>query len=443
MHISQKVTLNTFIQIIAKTITVFFGFLTMVILTNYLGPSGYGDYMYVLTLVVFFGGFADWGTATIGVREAAHYKERQNVILSNIFMLRFFLALVGGLLMVLLGFFLPLKTTNEFLVRQGIFLGSFILILFAIKASFGIIFQTKLQMQKLAIADITASILIFLISWLFIYYQLGLVYLLIAIILSNLVAVILVTLLAIRTIEFKFQIDKLFLKSFIKEAFPMGIILLLLTVDNKIDTLMLGLIKGSKAVGIYAVSYRLYDVLILGAAYFMNSLLPVLSQFAGLKKWQKKIKMIYQKSFDILLVIGFLVAFLSFFFSPLMIKLITQQRFNEFFPSVIVTKILSLAIFLSYFNHLTGYTIVALRKQRWYFWIAGSALNFNVIFNLLVIPKFSYYGAATVTVLTEGLVLLVTSLLVFRLIKIFPSIFVFPKTVLQFFKQKGKIFLSI
>lgn len=220
----------------------------------------------------------------------------------------------------------------------------------------------------------------------------------------------------------------------------MGIILLLLTVDNKIDTVMLGSIKGSKAVGIYAVSYRIYDVLILGAAYFMNSLLPVLSQYANIKKWQERLKIIYQKSFDILLMMGLVVMFLSFIFSPLVIKLITQQRFGEFFDSTTVVKILSLAIFLSYFNHLTGYTIVALGKQRWYFLVAGSALLFNVFANLLVIPRFSYYGAAVVTVLTEGLILIITSSFIFRLIKIIPSPFVFSKTIVQLFKQKGKIF---
>jgi O-antigen/teichoic acid export membrane protein len=374
------------------------------------------------------------------VREAAKDEQKQNLILSNIFLIRAVLSLAGAIFMCLASFFLPLKMADGLLVRQGILFGSFILVLFAIKASFGIIFQTKLQMQKLAVADVVASVLVFIISWLFVRYQLGLIYLIIAVILANSVAVVLAAVLAVKMIEFKLQIDKSFVKAFLRESWPMGIILLLLTVDNKIDTVMLGSIKGSKAVGIYAVSYRIYDVLILGAAYFMNSLLPVLSQYANIKKWQERLKIIYQKSFDILLMMGLVVMFLSFIFSPLVIKLITQQRFGEFFDSTTVVKILSLAIFLSYFNHLTGYTIVALGKQRWYFLVAGSALLFNVFVNLLVIPRFSYYGAAVVTVLTEGLILIITSSFIFRLIKIIPSPFVFSKTIVQLFKQKGKIF---
>ena len=97
-------------------------------------------------------------------------------------------------------------------------------------------------------------------------------------------------------------------------------------------------------------------------------------------------------------------------------------------------------MFISYFNHLTGYTIVALGKQRPYFWVAGGALVFNVALNLLVIPRFSYFGAAWVTVLSEGLVLMITTFFIFRILKIIPSIFEFPKTALQIIKGKGKIF---
>ncbi|MBM3205858.1 flippase [Candidatus Shapirobacteria bacterium] len=440
MHLSQKVALNTLIQVGTKIITVFFGFLTMVILTRFLGPSGYGDYMYVLTLVVLFGSLADWGTATIGVREASKNTSQQNLILSNIFILRLALAFVACLVMVLAAFFLPLKTANELLVRQGIVLGALILFLFVVKSSFGLIFQTKLQMQKLAWADITASFLIFFITWFFIRFGLNLFFLLLAVVLANLVAVVLAGFLAFKTIIFKFRLRIDFIKNYLKECLPMGAILLLLTVDNKIDTVMLGSLKGSGAVGIYAVAYRFYDVLILGAAYFMNSLLPVLSQFADLKKWGAKIKTIYQKSFEVLFLMGLVAFCLSLFFAPLLVRLVTQERAGEFIDSINVLRILSLAIFLSYFNHLTGFTIVALGRQRWYFLVAFLAVFFNILANFLVIPKFSYFGAALTTVLTEALVLLIAGLFVTRLLKLRPTLLTLPKTIRELVKQKGKIF---
>jgi len=211
------------------------------------------------------------------------------------------------------------------------------------------------------------------------------------------------------------------------------------TVDNKIDTVMLGSLKGSGAVGIYAVSYRVYDVLILGAAYLMGSLLPVISRYTQ-RQGQIKLRVIYQKSFDVLLLMGFLALILSFVFSPFIVRFLTQQRFAEFADSVNVLKILSLAIFFAYFNHLTGYTIVGLGKQRSYFSVALLALLFNIGANLIIIPRLSYYGAALITVLTEGLILIITTVFIARFLKITPSLFEFPKTLFHLIKNKGKIF---
>lgn len=442
MRLSQKVAFNTLVQIIAKVITVFFGLLTIVILIRYLGKEAYGQYMYVITLVVLFGSIADWGTATIGVREASKETQKQNrdKVLLNIFLLRIFFALGAAILMILSAFWLPIKGNQEWVIRQGVIFGSLILILFAIRASLAMIFQTKLQMQKTAIAEITGSVLVFLISWLFVFYQLGLIPLILAVFLANLVSVILLLILTRQVIKLRLVWQGKLIKKFLGESLPMGAILMMFTIDNKIDTVMLGSLKGSGAVGIYALSYRIYDVLILGAAYLMNALLPVLSQYSDLKLWREKIKRIYQKSFDVLLLMGIVVLIFVLIFSPLIIKVITQNRFAEFFDAVMVLRLLSLAIFFSYFNHLTGYTVVALGRQRLYFFVAFFALAFNIITNFLVIPRFSYFGAAVTTILTEGLVLLITTFFVFRLIGFVPSLTNVFKTVKQLISKKGRIF---
>jgi len=440
MNLSQKVAFNTLVQIISKSTTVIFGLLTMILLTGYLGKEGYGDYMYVITLVVIFGSLADWGTATIGVREASKTKEKQGRVLANVLFVRLALAFMAAIFMILAALFLPLQTASPDILRQAIMFGALILILFATKVSFGMVFQTKLVMQNLAAADITASALTFLISWFFVQQQFGLKPLIGAVILANIFAVVIAWFLAQKTIRFDFRLDVPFIKGLIKESLPMGAILLIFTIDNKVDTVMLGSIEGSGSVGIYAVAYRIYDVLILGAAYLMNALLPVLSQYSDIKRWGSKLRRIYQKAFDVLLLMG-IGAFLAvWFFAPLVVQIITQRRFGEFSDSVLVLRILSLALFLAYFNHLTGFTIVALGRQRSYFFIALAALIFNVLANLIVIPQFSYYGAAAVTVLTEGLLLLITTIFISRLIKIVPSVIQFPKTAIQLIKEKGRLF---
>jgi len=439
MSLSQKVAFNTVVQIVAKVVTVFFTLLTTILLTGYLGKSGFGDYIYVITLVIMFGALADWGTATIGVREAVKEEKRQGQIFANILVLRLLLSFLATILLIGLGLILPLQTDRPEVLRQVIMVASTLLILNVLKASFGIVFQAKLQMQKQAAANIATSGLIFLISWFFVKAGFGLLSLMVAYLLATAVGVLVAGFLASKTVKFVFVLNKELLNCLIKESLPMGAILLMFTIDNKIDTVMLGAIKGSGSVGIYGVAYRIYDVLILGSAFLMNALLPVISQYADLKKWQTKLQQIYQKSFDVLLLMGIGVVGLVWWLAPLMIQILTQKRFVEFADAVWVLRILSLAMLIAYFNHLAGYTIVALGKQRPYFFVALIALIFNVFANLFVIPKFSYFGAAMVTILTEALVFLITTFFIFKLLKIVPSFISFPKTVLQLIKQKGKL----
>ncbi|HUS60032.1 MAG TPA: flippase [Nevskiaceae bacterium] len=439
MSLSQKVAFNTVVQIVSKVITVFFTLLTTVLLTSYLGKGGFGDYIYVITLVIMFGALADWGTATIGVREAAKKVEKQGQIFANILVLRLLLSFLATVLLIGFAYFVPLKVTRPETLRQAIMVASILLILNVLKASFGIVFQVKLQMQKLALTNIVTSGLIFLISCFFVKAGFGLLSLMIAYLLATGFGVLIAGFLASKTVKFVFVFDKKILTRLIKESLPMGAILLMFTIDNKIDTVMLGAIKGSESVGIYGIAYRIYDVLILGSAFLMNALLPIISQYADLKKWQTKLQQIYQKSFDVLLLMGIGVVGLVWWLAPLMVQTLTQKRFVEFADAVWVLRILSLAMLIAYFNHLAGYTIVALGKQRPYFFVALIALIFNVFANLFVIPRFSYFGAATVTILTEALVFLITTFFIFKLLKIIPSFISFPKTVLQLIKQKGKL----
>lgn len=440
MNLSQKVAFNTVVQIATKAITVIFGLLVTILLTNYLGPEGFGNYMYVIAVSVIFGAFADWGTQTIGAREAAKEKKEPERVLANIFLVRLALSMIAALIMVVAALFIPLQTTYPLLVRRAIMLGSLILILNTIRASILVIFQTELQLQKQSVVDITVSILILLISFLLVRQQLGLIPLISGVVLANLVGIIIGFFLATRTIKFDWRLDKQFISRLLVESFPMGAVLLIFTIDNKIDTVMLGSIKGSGAVGIYAVAYRIYDVLILGAAYFMIALLPILSRHSNLAKWGNKLRRIYQKSFDFMFLMGLIVTAGVWLFAPLAVKIITQRRLAEFSDAILVLRILGFALLLAYLNHLTGYTIVALGKQRRYFFIALGALVFNVIANALVIPRYSYYGAATVTILTEGLVLMITSIFIFRLLKIIPSPFKFPRTMIDFVKKRGRVF---
>jgi O-antigen/teichoic acid export membrane protein len=426
MSLYQKVAFNTLAQAAGRMIATLFTLLTTMLLTSYLGKEGFGDYTYVITLLVLFGAVADWGTNTIGVREAARLQKNQSLVFANIFFLKLLLVLPVAILMVVFAWLVPLGSRQPIVLRKVISLSSIFLLLIAFRNAARVVFQTKLRMEKNALVEITTGALMFFATWWLVRAGGGLMAMVGAYLLAVGFGVFLAISLVVKTVRLVFRFDSGLVGRLFKESLPMGAILLMFTMDNRIDTIMLGAFRGSGSVGVYGVASRVYDVLILGAAFLMSTLLPVI---ATRQKQTAKLKKIYQKAFDVLLLMGVGVAAGLCLLAPLVVRLLTQQRFEEFFDAVGVLRLLALALFLTYFNHLTGYTIVALGKQRPYFLVALASLVFNLLANALLIPRYSYFGAAWVTIFTEGLVLVITTVFIHKLLNFFPSLSSFPKTV--------------
>jgi O-antigen/teichoic acid export membrane protein len=271
-------------------------------------------------------------------------------------------------------------------------------------------------MHRQVLVDILASLLIFLLSWFLIKSNFNFVYLLSATVIANLIAAILLGFWVFSSHTLECSFDFSLIKSLAKEALPMGAILILFSMVDKIDTLILGILKGNQAVGVYSLVYRVYDVLILGAAYLMNVMLPVFAQYTDLAQNKPKIQQLYQQCFRLLFFAGISLMFLTWIFAPFMVHVLTQQRFPEFLDAIPVLRLLSLAMFFSYFNHLTGYTLVAFGQQRKYLFVPVLALAFNILANFIFIPQYSYFASATITVATEIIVLFITTRFVSRLL---------------------------
>ena len=103
-------------------------------------------------------------------------------------------------------------------------------------------------------------------------------------------------------------------------------------------------------------------------------------------------------------------------------------------------QILSLALIVSYFNHLNGYTLIALGRQWSSFIIAIVALVVNVLLNLVLIPHFSFIAAAFVTFITEGLIVGLGIIVIRGQLGVTPRIKDFFDVSRELIEKKGKIF---
>src|SRR5262249_5356190 len=88
---------------------------------------------------------------------------------------------------------------------------------------------------------------------------------------------------------------------------------------------------------------------------------------------------------------------------------------RDYLPdSAVALSILIVYLPLSYANGLTQYVLIAANRQRLLTRAFGAALVFNLVANVLLIPRFSYVGAAWVTVTSEIVLLIPFQLAVKR-----------------------------
>lgn len=429
MSVFKVVVKNTLAQGAGKALGVGLSLLTTALLTRLLGITGYGAYAFLTAFVLLFGTISDWGTNIIAVREASQKKGEQSTIFGTTILFRLFLT---GIAFILLNSALRINPAwREYVVPGTV--ASLVLLFLSFKTSLGVIFQVTLKLEKAAFVEIFSS-LVFL-GGVFLATSLGktLTFVMASWVLATLLSAALGFILA-RRASIKWIVDKKVVRRIFWEALPAGALFLVFNLYNRIDILILEHFKGASVVGIYGLSYKIHDTLVLGAAFLMNAMFPIFSErFSQGSKEREALRKHYQQTFDVLLVSALLLFVAIFVAAPAIIGLLAGREFGE---AAVSLRILIFATFIAYFNHLTGYSIIAFGKQKLSLIIAIFALAFNVLANWIFIPLYSFKAAAVITIATEGLVLIFSTIVIYRTIGIIPNIASFPRTLKSFFHSE-------
>ena len=183
----------------------------------------------------------------------------------------------------------------------------------------------------------------------------------------------------------------------LRESWPLFINQLLQGLFFKVDALLLPGLAGDIAAGTYAAAYKVSEGAGIISSSFTLALFPRLSR-------ETDLSYAYRLALRILLQIAFPLATGIALLSQPIVALVGGK---DYLPdSAIALSILICYLPLSYCNGLTQYVLIAAGKQRLLTGAFATALVFNVAANLIMIPRFSYVGAAVVTVVSEVVLLI-------------------------------------
>jgi len=187
-----------------------------------------------------------------------------------------------------------------------------------------------------------------------------------------------------------------------RSSYPLMINNLLATVFFRIDGLILRANAGDAALGWYGMAYKFIDGLTILPTNVTLALFPILSRLAidtASPGSASSLARTTQLALKVLLALAFPIAVGTTFLAEPIIRTLAGE---DYLPhSAITLQILIWFLPFSFINGLLQYVLIAVDQQRFITKTFFAATIFNVIANLLLIPRVSYVGAAVVTILSE------------------------------------------
>jgi O-antigen/teichoic acid export membrane protein len=422
MTSARSLASNFSIQLFGKGLSVLVGLASVAILTRVLGATAFGEYTTATTFLQMFGVVVDFGltlTMIVMISESGVDEER---MVGNFFGLR----LISGFILFSLAPLTVLALPWGPVVQQAVFVGALAYFLMGGATMLVGIFQKHESMWRAALAELlNRAVLLGLIVF-FALVSPGVVEMMIASVIANLIWLFAMIHFAKPLVRISPKFDWNVWKTILSRSWPIAISIVFNLLYLKGDILFLAYFREQAEVGIYGVAYRIIDVLTVIPVMFMGLILPSLVA-AWSKKDLKTFKKQVKQTFNL-----FMMAVI-----PIMIgaqvtstELTVLIAGNEFVDAGPVLALLILALLGVFLSALFGHLIVALNKQRMMTWGYIAVAIVAITGYLWLIPEYGMWGAVWVTLVSEGLIALITFLVVWRTANVLPSMIVTIKALL-------------
>ncbi len=366
-----------------------------------LGAEGLGYYSFVFAFVGLFVLFNDLGLSTLLVREVSRSHSSAQKYLSNIISIKIIL----GVLTFAASAVAIFAAEDRPFIIYAVLLASLAMFFSSMKDTFLSVFQSFERMTFIAAIRAIESFLIVAVS----IAALLLGYGVLAVTLVFLCIYILtfaVSLVAVsRIVKLGLSADFAMWKRFLTQSSPFWLTGLFMAIYFRIDTVMLGVMRGYAETGVYNAAYRLLDALYLIPGALIAVLYPVMSRLHITGK--NVLEEVYRRAFSYLLIISLPMAVGATFLAERIIGFVYSGNFSADVHSAAVgLQILIWAEVFIFLSSISGHLLNSINRQKIFMIIAAAASVANVLLNLYFISRWGYIGAAITTVMTEFGVLL-------------------------------------
>jgi len=405
---------NFLVQVLGKIGSLLIGLIVIALLTRYLSTSDFGAYTTAVTYLQFFGVIVDFGLTLTLIVMISEPNAEEEKITGNFFTMRL---VSGGFLFALaaiLVFLFPWSAT----IQQAVVIGAVAYWIMGGASLLTGLFQKHACMWRPALAELVNRTVLVGVVLLFAWLHLGVVSMMTALILSNLIWLAVIIFFAKPLVRVRPRFDLSLWKQAIGRSWPIAVSILFNLLYLKGDILLLSLLRTQEEVAYYGVTYRILDILTALPTMFMGLLLPTMVAAWSQKRREDFVKTL-RRSFDV-----FMMAVLPIVVGAQVIatRLMIFIAGNEYAFSGDILRLLILAVLGVFVGTLYGHLVVALQKQKLMMWGYGSVALLSIISYLWLIPPYGVWGAVWVTIFSEFAIALLTFGVVTVQTKSFPKL---------------------
>jgi len=404
-----KIVKNTFWLSTSQIIARGLGFFYFIFLARFLGVADFGIYSFTIAFVYNFIPVADFGIDRLVLRDMAREPEKTTYFLKRLLPLRMILAAIAYFLLVILA--LVFGQTG----KQILYLAIFGLALFPYSFSFLLIsfLNSREEMKFLAASNIFLILFTGVTGALLVILKFPLTILFFVYPLANF---LLAGWFWLNSKELNLPlggvIDLVFWKKCLSQSWAFATILILAVFYLRLSVVMLNLIKGSVATGLYNSAFKFVEATILIPQSLTLALFPLSSKLIISDK--AKLKKIYLKALLILVLLSVPLMFVFLFAPQLLVK---TTYGSNYLGAVPVFMILGLSFVFFFPNALAGNIIQNSDKfKRFLPWAVANFLV-ALILCLILIPRYSIVGAAWAVVGGEIFGLIINNWFVWKILR--------------------------
>lgn len=389
----QTIIKNTFWLFVGEIGVRLLKLVVFVYAARKLGASEWGVFSYVLALMSMFAIISDIGVNSVIQREVAKKGKDIQKYISTSFFIKIGLSFIASL--ALFSILLFTKESNPIKILIPI---TAIILFFDSIREFGFSINRAFEkMEVEAFTKIIATVLLIILSYIFISQNPKSISLSYAYLISGILGVLIMYL----TLKKHFKktlsnYNPKLIMIIIKEAFPIAIVSVIGTITSNIDMIILGWFTDSQHIGLYSAAQKPIQIIYLIPSLLSTAIFPLFSRLAN--NDQNKAKSVIKKSLRFSLFIAILINLVVFLIGGTIFKLIFGYQYIESIP---IFKIMSLAIITGAPGIIMSNALFALGQQKKLIKYIILTLITNLFLCLILVPRFNILGAAIAVTLSQ------------------------------------------